>query len=166
MSTEHVVMVDGPICRMVLREKESLLDYYRRFRDLWDKRELSEAMTAYDRFHEAFSRHMRWEEESLFEEWEKRCPSHELRAVRKHHQQHEMTEELLEKVDQLLGRRFAFGPAIDDEIAVVLYALENAMVSHANAELNEVAARLDPVLTDGEVEEIADELETRGRPHF
>lgn len=164
MSTESVLPLDGPVCRMVQRERDCLQTCYRQFRDHWDNRDLPAAMTAFDRFHEALIRHMRWEEESLFEEWEKRCPVHELRTVRKHHQQHELTEELLDKVDQLLGRRYAFGPAIDDDVAVALYALENAIVSHSNTELNEVAARLDPMLSAGEIEEIADELQTRGRP--
>jgi hypothetical protein len=164
MSTEQLIPHDGPVCRMVLREKERLLDSYRRFRDQWDRRDIGAARSAFERFSDALTRHMRWEEESLFEEWEQRCPVHELRSVRRHHQQHEMTLELLAKIDQLLARRFAFGAAVDDDLAVVLYALETAMVSHADAELNEVAARLDPVLSDGEVAEIADELETRGRP--
>lgn len=165
MSIEQYVALDGPVCQMVRREKEHLLNVYRRFRELWDRREIAAARTSFAHFQEAVTRHMRWEEESLFEEWEKRCPAHELRSVRRHHQQHEMAQELLEKIDQLLARRFAFGPAIDDEVAVALYALENALVSHADAELKDVAARLDPILTDGEVAEIADELETRGRPH-
>lgn len=165
MSTESALPLDGPVCRMVAHECDCLQAYYRAFRDPWDRRDLPAAMAAFDRFHEAFTRHMRWEEESLFEEWEKRCPAHELRAVRKHHQQHELTEELLGKVDQLLARRYAFGPSVDDDLAVALYALENAVVSHTNAELREIAARLDPVLSVGEVEEIADELETRGKLH-
>lgn len=165
MRTESVRPPNGPVCRLVRRERDCLQAYYRDFRERWDRRDLSAAMAAFDRFHEAFTRHMRWEEESLFEEWEKRCPSHELRAVRKHHQQHELAEELLGKVDQLLGRRYALGPAIDDDVTVLLYALENAMVSHSSAELTDVAARLDPMLSVGEVAEIADELETRGRPH-
>lgn len=165
MTTEQLALPEGPVCRMVLREKEHLMECYRRFRELWDRREIPGARTVFEHFQEAVTRHMRWEEESLFEEWERHCPVHELAAVRRHHQQHELTLELLDKIDQLLARRFAFGPATDDDVAVVLYALENALVSHADAELHDVAARLDPVLSVGEVAEIEEELETRGRPH-
>jgi hemerythrin-like domain-containing protein len=159
---------NGPLCRMVMRETESLAASYDRFRDAWDRRDVLNASIAFELFREALSRHIQWEEDCLFEEWEKRCTVPELKEVRQHHRQHELADRLTERVERLLRRRLGLGAALDDELVVAIFELENLLKSHERAELHEVCCRLDAILSDVELGEIhaelAVELEERGRP--
>lgn len=153
----------GPLCRMVSRESEALSALYDRFRDAWDRRDLGNATIAFERFREALITHVQWEQDALFGEWRKRCRDFELDEVRVHGRQHELASALTARIEQLLRRRLGLGASVDDELVLAIYELENLLVSHQRAELHEVCCRLDALLSDAEIDAIADDLDAHGR---
>lgn len=153
----------GPLCRMVSEENDALTARYDRFRDAWDRRDVSNAFIAFDRFRQGLLRHLQWEEDSLFREWEKHLRPAEDGELRRHRAQHQVADRLSARVEQLIARRMGIGPDVDDELVIAVYELENLLASHHRAELHEVCCRLDAILSDEEVDEVSTSLRKCGR---
>jgi hypothetical protein len=90
---------NGRLSQLVGQENQFLLETYRSFEEAWAEHDLPRAALAFAWFREAQEKHMRWEEESLFEEFEKRCTESELRQVRAHHFKHEAISNVARRSD-------------------------------------------------------------------
>lgn len=156
----------GRIVDMICREEDVLQIRFDAFRNEWTRRVRFHAAVALNRFREALARHIRWEEESLFEEYEKRCLESELAKVRSHHQEHERMIGLAARIDEEIAETMApnSDPALEAEIDAQVAELARALTAHRQIELHEVGCWLDKALTDAQIDEIATELEERGRP--
>lgn len=155
----------GPISRMVAEEAASIRATYDSVRAAWDARALPNAAQSLAWLSAQLEQHMRWEEESLFEELELRADLPGLRRVRKHHLGHESLARELESVLTLMARRQGAGSSLDDELELALSGLERSIQDHAARELDDVCCPLDNALGPEMVETIRSELVERGRVH-
>jgi hemerythrin-like domain-containing protein len=153
---------EGLLERWVQEEQSKLGDVYAEFRKAWDERDTVTALYAFEGFRKNMNRHMKWEEESLFEEYEKRASIAELHAVRRHHMLHESADSIAIGVLKLLARRLTLGPEVDLQIADRLASLESLLARHRDVEMYEICAPLDESLGGGELDEIHEELVERG----
>lgn len=153
----------GRVSRMVGREITAMQHTYSAFREAWTRRDFPRAAIAFSWLREALNLHMRWEEESLFEEFEKRCSVPELRKVRAHHFEHEAISTLTGRIANLLEQRSGAGRTVDDDLGTALCELDTHLREHQQIELDQICVPLDHVLSDGMLSEIETELCERGR---
>ena len=156
----------GRLAELVSGAETVIKDRLATFRQHWLKRDAFHAAVAFERFREALVRHVRWEEESLFEEVERRCRVEELPTVRRHHLEHEKLEAMAERLSGMLASAIDSRPPPAQEIELdrVAGELSHLLEAHRECELREVCCKLDAVLTSAEIDEIAQELDERGRP--
>lgn len=152
----------GPISRMVSEETASIQATLESVRAAWDARALPNAARSLAWLSTQLERHMRWEEESLFEELELRANLLGLRRVRAHHLDHEALARELELVSSLLARRRTGGEDLDEGLEAALGGLERKVQEHGALELD-ACCPLDNALAPEMVEMIHTELIERGR---
>jgi len=161
----NTASVTGPLRRMVARECETLAANYGCFRESWDRRDIGRAVVNFERFRDANVLHMKWEESTLLEEFERRCRSTERFEIQRHRRHHEIAVLLCERLARLLASRMGVGAPVDDEITVAINELEGVVCAHRQSELDEVCARLDAVLSDVELHELEEAFERRLPSH-
>jgi len=154
---------EGRLCHLAEREEQQLGCCLDGFLQAWRAADLPRALVAFAWFREAMNRHMRWEEESLFEEVEKRAAVPELRRVRAHHLQHEAIGTLADRIHESLERSLSIPAPADAALTADVAALESLVHAHRKLEHDEVCQHLDAVLEEPAVKEIESELEERGR---
>ena len=148
---------------MVGRETEFFDVMYESFKEAWSQEDAPRAWNAFQWLREALIKHMRWEEESLFEELELRCSESELRRVRAHHLRHEALESLLERIGKLLDEYVECCDGSGGALGQALCELDTLLREHRVIEISQVCYPLDQVLEEHMVTEIEMELCERGR---
>jgi hypothetical protein len=147
------------LSRLVQHEQERLDELHAAARQAVKAGDAVAALYLFEHFRKAFERHQRWEEESLFEEYERLATGEQLRRALCHHRHHQEILRLSTDVLELLARRLLVGHEVDAALEARLLAMESLLDAHGREELFEVCGTLDRELSDETVRMIAEELE-------
>lgn len=153
---------EGRLSRLADREEDNLATCYAEFKKAWAASDAPRALVAFAWFREALDRHMKWEEESLFEEYEARCTVPELKAVHRHHLEHEAIRALTGRIQRAMETRMGWATPREDELGFDLTQLDALVHEHRRLEHDQICRPLDAWLTEPQVLEIETELAERG----